>query len=161
MEVDWDFFLPASFCFPKLTAFVSAWFEFLRSAFLICDGNIFSLKAMAMVWLHTLNDLYLEQVEAWHFSDCFFWSHWTWCGSLGFLKFLTWKMSLHSGLAVRHSFVFNNKLTGPRISSQIDCGILQIVNIGILCASLEPYVADSLFSKEGGISYLLNFWKAL
>ena len=25
LEVDWDFFLPASFCFPKLIAFVSAW----------------------------------------------------------------------------------------------------------------------------------------
>ena len=70
-------------------------------------------------------------------------------------------MSLPSGPAVMHSFVFNNKLTCSRISSQIDLGILQIVNIGILGASLEPSVAESLFSKEGRISYLLNFWKAL
>ena len=161
VKVDWDFFLPASFCFPKLPAFVSAWFEFIHSALLIYEEIIFNLNAIAKVWLHTLNDLYLGQVEAWHLSDCFFWSYWTWCGSLGFLKFLTRKMSLPSGLAVRHSFVFNNKLTCSRISSQIDWGILQIVNIGILCASLEPSVADSLFSKEGGISYLLNFWKAL
>ena len=54
------FFLPASFCFPKVTAFVSAWFEFLRSDFLIYEENIVNLKAVATVWLQILNDLCLQ-----------------------------------------------------------------------------------------------------
>ena len=131
--------------------------SFFRFFVLVYDANIFYLKAIATVWLHTLNGLYLWQIETWHLSDCFYRSFWTWCDSLGFLKFLTRKMSFTSGPAVMHSFVCNNKLTCSRISSLIGWGILQIVNIGILCASLEPFVTEALFLKEGEISYLLNF----
>ena len=134
-------FLVLRVLLPKINA--SACSEFLLSVFLIHDPKISNLKAIALVWLHLLNDLHLGQIEAWYLSGFFFCWNWTWSSSLGFLKILNQKhVTSHCPF-----FVFNIKVTCSHISLQIGWWILQILNIGILLVSSEPPVTESLLLK--------------